>query len=332
VAESVTSVGIIGCGLIGLRRAKAARSLGGIVVAAADTARNRAEELLHSVGSTALPATDWRDVVSRKPDLVIVATTHDCLAEISAVAAIAGCHVLVEKPAARSAAELEPVMAAAKSSGVLVRVGFNHRFHPALRKARSIVESGALGPLLMVRGRYGHGGRLGYDKEWRCDKAKAGGGELIDQGSHLIDLARWFLGDFSEVAGHVATLFWDIAVDDNCFLNLRTPRGQVAWLHASWSEWKNTFSFEIYGRSGKLQVDGLGGSYGPERLTHYRMLPQMAPPAAETEEFPAPDASWQMELAELFDAVQHGNRAFGNLSDAHANLAIIDRIYGSETR
>src|SRR5205823_1353389 len=127
-------------------------------------------------------------------------------------------HVLVEKPGARSASELDTVLAAAAKSGVSVRAGFNHRYHRGFRKAREIVESGALGPLMFIRGRYGHGGRPGYDREWRADPELSGGGELIDQGIHLIDLARWFLGEFTAVRGRTRTYFWDMPVEDNAFL------------------------------------------------------------------------------------------------------------------
>ena len=129
-------------------------------------------------------------------DAVVVATTHDVLSPVALAAVDAGKHVLVEKPAARCARELEPVAAAAARTGAICKVGFNHRFHFAFRKAREIVDSGSLGPLFYVRGRYGHGGRLGYEKEWRMNPAISGGGELIDQGMHLIDLSRWFLGRF----------------------------------------------------------------------------------------------------------------------------------------
>src|ERR1019366_3344733 len=134
-------------------------------------------------------------------------------------------------------------------------------------KAREILDSGVGGPVMFVRARYGHGGRVGYEKEWRADPAISGGGELIDQGVHLIDLARWYLGEeFTRVHGEVATLFWKMAVDDNAFMTLGTASGQIAQLHASCTEWKNLFSFEIYARSAKLHIEGLGGSYGTERL------------------------------------------------------------------
>jgi predicted dehydrogenase len=149
---------------------------------------------------------------------------------------------------------------------------------------------------MFIRARYGHGGRVGYENEWRAQPAISGGGELIDQGSHLIDLSRWFLGDLTVDYAAVPTLFWRMQADDNCFLALRSGSGQIAWLHASWTEWKNTFSFEIFGRDGKLVVDGLGGSYGQERLTYYRMLPQMGPPETTTFDFPEQDQSGMRSL------------------------------------
>src|SRR5437764_10325665 len=148
---------------------------------------------------------------------------------------------------------------------------------------------------MFLRARYGQGGRIGYDKEWRADAKLSGGGELIDQGVHLIDLAQWFLGDFSEVSGHAATYFWEMPVDDNAFLNLRTPAGQTAWLHVSCTEWKNLFSLELYGRNAKLAIDGLGGSYGVERLTLYKMHPEMGPPETTAREYPGGDVSWDRE-------------------------------------
>jgi len=270
----------------------------------------------------------WRSAVERPDvDIVIVATTHDALAEVAHAAVQAGKHVLVEKPAARNVAEIEPVIASALEYGVLVRVGFNHRYHPAFIKAREIMASGELGELMFVRARYGHGGRIGYDKEWRAVKELSGGGELIDQGVHLIDLARMFLGDFNEVQGFAHTYFWDMPVEDNGFMLLKTPRKQVALLHASWTEWKNTFSFEIYGRDAKLEISGLGGSYGVERLACYKMLPQMGPPETVIWEYPLPDSSWPIEFAEFIEDIRLGRQPAAGLKDARAALEIVEKIY-----
>jgi predicted dehydrogenase len=322
-------VGIVGCGLIGGKRAKA---LGGAaLVAVADTNRARADQLARQYPGCVAEA-DWEAVVRRDDvDAVVVATTNDMLAPVTREAVRRGKHVLVEKPAARGAAELEPVAAAARQafeeSGIVAKVGFNHRFHPALQKAHEIFRTGALGPLMFVRGRYGQGGRLGMEKEWRGNKQIAGGGEMLDQGVHLVDLARWFLGDFSEVSGHVARFFWDWEVEDNGFALLKTAQGQVAWLHASCTEWKNLFSLEVYGKVGKLHVEGLGGSYGVERLAYYKMLPQMGPPETTIWEYPGEDKSWQAEWAHFTDSIRQRRMPEGNVEDALATLRVIDELY-----
>jgi predicted dehydrogenase len=314
---------IVGCGLIGGKRAAAAASHHIVVVCDRDP--DRAEQLAQKTNARAV--TDWRDAVAADVDAVIVATTHDQLAGIALGAVKASRHVLVEKPAGRTLAEVQAIADAAAKHKRIVKAGFNHRFHPAFQKAREIVDSGALGPLMFIRARYGHGGRIGYEKEWRARPEISGGGELIDQGSHLIDLSRWFLGDLSVDYAAVPTLFWNMDADDNCFMALRSGSGQMAWLHASWTEWKNTFSFEIFGRDGKLVIDGLGGSYGLERLTFYRMLPQMGPPETATFEYPAQDQSWNAEFADFVSAVNEGRRPCGDIADAIANLAIVEDIY-----
>ena len=319
-------VGIIGCGLVGGKRA---RALGEArLVACADAVTERAEALARATPSLPQVSQEWRAIVDRADvDLVIVATPHHLLPEITLAAISAGKHVLVEKPAARKARELDPVLEAAKGAGALVRVGFNHRYHPAMRKAWRLSSEGAIGELMYVRGRYGHGGRIGYEKEWRAEPALSGGGELIDQGVHLIDLARWFIGDFSEVQGFAHTYYWNMKVEDNGFLLLKTPRGQAAFLHASCTEWKNLFSLEVFGRHGKLEITGLGGSYGTERLAWYRMLPELGPPETTIWEYPMPDTSWDVEFAEFLEDIRLGRQPAAGLSDARAVLQVIERIY-----
>src|SRR5690242_13369925 len=235
-------VAIIGCGSIGNKRAKALRDH--TLVACADTILARAKQLAGHHRNR-IATSDWRATASfDQADAVIVSTTNDMLVPAALVAVESGKHVLVEKPAARTSVELRTLIEAARKAGVIVKVGFNLRFHPGLEKARQLVSENAIGPLMFLRARYGHGGRLGMEKEWRGNPAISGGGEMLDQGIHLIDLARWFLGDFADVAGHVGTYFWDWPVEDNGFALLRTAQNQVAWLHASCTEWKNLFSLE----------------------------------------------------------------------------------------
>jgi predicted dehydrogenase len=319
-------IAIVGCGAIGGKRARSLpRECSIAVCCDVDVGKAVAlsQQYPGSEGSS-----DWQATVER-PDVaaVVVATTHNMLAPVTAAAAAAGKHVLVEKPCARTADELDCVIQIARRSSVRVRAGYNHRFHPAPQKAREIFDSGALGPLMFIRGRYGHGGRPGYDKEWRAVPEISGGGEAIDQGVHLIDLARWFAGDFPHVQGHAGTYFWDMPVEDNCFFLLRTAANQVAFLHASWTEWKNLFSFEIYGRDGKLDIQGLGGSYGPERVAFYRMLPGMGPPETTIWEFPMPDDSWQREFHEFMDDIRLEREPRPGLEDARAALRIVAQLY-----
>ncbi len=317
---------IVGCGLIGRKRAGSLPA--GSVSVCCDIEAERAVQLAAATRGAAW-STDWRATVRRdNVDAVFIATMHDQLATIAAEAAGAGKHVLIEKPGARTARELDAVADAAARTGALVRVGFNHRFHRAFRKAREIFESGALGEMMFVRGRYGHGGRPGYDREWRAQPALSGGGELIDQGAHLIDLSRWFLGDFPSVRGRARTYFWDMPVEDNAFLLLETARGQVAFLHAGWTEWKNLFSFEIAGRVGKLEISGLGGSYGSERLTWYKMSPEMGPPETFAWEYPMADDSWHAENAAFFEDIRLGRQPDPGIADAQAMLRVVESVYG----
>jgi predicted dehydrogenase len=326
--QNPPGLAVIGCGLIGRKRVQAAKGLAELRYAC-DLDARRAQDLAALVPG-ARAVTDFQDVL-RDPAVgaVVVATLNASLAPIALAAVQAGKHVLVEKPGALNSGQLRTLQPAAAATGAKVRLGYNHRYHPSLQRARALIDEGAVGPLMFLRARYGHGGRVGYDREWRADPALAGGGELIDQGVHLIDLAGWFLGDFSTVEGHAATYFWDMKVDDNAFLNLRTSAGQTAWLHVSCTEWKNLFSLEIYGRNGKLALDGLGGSYGPERLAFYRMLPEMGPPETTIWEYVRGDDSWAVETRAFFDDIRLDRVPVPGLAEGIRTLEIVETTYRS---
>ncbi len=317
---------LVGCGLIGRKR------LGALgpkppVLYTCDLDGARAADLAR-LAPACTPVTDYRTVLTDpRVDAVIVATLNGALAPIAHAAVLAGKHVLVEKPGALNAAQLRSIREAARTTGARVRLGYNHRYHPALQKARALIDAGTLGPLMFLRARYGHGGRTGYDREWRADPALSGGGELIDQGVHLIDLAGWFLGEFPQVDGHAATYFWDMKVDDNAFLSLRTASGQTAWLHVSCTEWKNLFSLELYGREAKLALDGLGGSYGVERLALYQMRPEMGPPDTTIWEFPRGDESWAVETRAFVEDIRLGRTPSPGLDEGIRTLEIVEQIY-----
>ncbi|HKU45122.1 MAG TPA: Gfo/Idh/MocA family oxidoreductase [Polyangiales bacterium] len=321
------NIGIIGCGLIGKKRV-AALDEADRVVAVADVVAERAAALARETGAQA-HGDARRLLEDARVEAVVIATTHDQLAKLALEAVERGKHVLLEKPGARRPSELEPVEAAAARRGVSVHVGFNHRFHPAMQKAKELIASGALGELYYIRGRYGHGGRIGYDREWRANPELSGGGELLDQGAHLIDLAGWYFGaPFENVQSAIATYYWQMPVEDNAFLTLQTRSGLTAQLHVTWTEWKNTFSLEITGRLAKLQIDGLGGSYGTERLAFYQMRPELGPPDTTIWEYPGADPSWKLEWAHFRQQVAE-RRVAGEpgLSSTRAVLSVIERVY-----
>ena len=318
-------VALVGCGLIGQKRLNSLPP--GVVRVTCDLDLERARRL--AAQSPGCRATDSVAEAVSCPEVqvVMVATVNSALAPLACQAAEAGKHVLVEKPVGISLAEIVKLEQIAQRKNVLVRAAYNHRYHPACLKALEIWRSGALGPMMFVRGRYGQGGRTGYEKEWRADPKLSGGGELIDQGVHLIDLAGMFLGDFATIEGHTATYFWNMPVDDNAFLSLRNPEGRTAWLHVSCTEWKNLFSLEIYGRDAKLHWEGLGGSYGVERLSYYKMLPQMGPPETTIYEFPRGDESWKLEMTEFFEDIRLKRQPVPGLKEAKAVMQVVQTIY-----
>jgi predicted dehydrogenase len=211
-----------------------------------------------------------------------------------------------------------------------VKVGFNHRFHPGIARAVAEARSGEHGDVMHVRARYGHGGRPGYDREWRADPARSGGGEVVDQGMHLIDLTHWLLGPLPVHDALLRTQFWDTPVDDNAVLVLGARGSRTApWalLHVTWTEWKNLFSLEIYCRTAKLQVDGLVRSYGPQTLRIYRMGPELGPPEVQELRYPDEDGSWGAEWEHFSGAVASDAPLLGSLEDARYAWSVVQEAY-----
>jgi predicted dehydrogenase len=321
-------VGLIGAGLQGGRRAPVLRQFKDTqLVMVASLHEAHARSLADSAGCK--EATDrWQDVVERDDiNVVLVCTPPDLHAPMSIAAMQAGKHVLCEKPLARTVAEAQEMLRVARESGVKLKCGFNHRHHPGIQQAREWVDSGTIGELDFMRCRYGICGRPGYDKEWRADPEISGGGHLMEQGIHAIDLFRWFLGDFSEAVGFTSTRFWDIApLEDNGFALLRTAKGQVASLHSSLTQWKNIFSLEIFGRDGYVIVEGLGGAYGNERVTLGKR-DLTAPFKTETTEFLGNDRSWYEEWQEFAAAIAADREPIGNGQDGLEALKLVKAIY-----
>jgi predicted dehydrogenase len=323
------------------------------LVIVADVDLDRAKSLAGAMGCQA--TSHWEEVVSRDDvDAIIVSTPNKYLMPITLAALGNGKHVLCEKPPGRNPDEAHRMAEAAQRAKRVLKIGFNHRHHPAIWKAHELYTQGVIGPLFFIRAVYGHGGRPGYDREWRADPDLAGGGELLDQGVHIVDLCRWFMGNFATVYGITSTCFWNLGcfsrieanrlpaipnqqsqirnqnqLEDNAFILMRTAKGQVAQWHTSWTQWKNRFSFEIFGSDGYLRVEGLGGSYGTETLTMGYRRPESGPPMEEHLEFPGPDPSWQAEWTEFVNAIREGRQPMANGEEGLETMRLISAIYES---
>jgi predicted dehydrogenase len=322
-------VGIIGAGRQGERRARAILEAGDTLVVMADIDINRATYLAEAMNCEA--TTSWESVIAGKGIDIVVVCTPPNLHEVITVAALnRGKHVLCEKPLARTVEEAERMVEAARINGAKLKCGFNHRHHPGILLAKQWCEEGRIGEITSIRCRYGIGGRPGYEKDWRMNPEISGGGQLMDQGMHVIDLCRWFLGDFTRILGVTATSFWDIyPLEDNAFVLLQTEKGQTVQFHVSWTEWKNLFSFEISGRDGYITIEGLGGSYGTERV----MLGNRAflkPFQEEQIEFRGKDNSWLEEWREFTTAIAEDRQPLGSGDDGLENLKIVRAVYRAD--
>jgi predicted dehydrogenase len=322
-------VGIVGSGSIGRKRAAELKV--DRLVATCDSEPARARELAADFGAHA--AGRLEELLALDLDVIVVAVTHDRLAEIASAALESGAHVLLEKPGGIGVADIDRVSRVARAAGRRVHVGFNHRFYPGIARAVAEARSGRFGPVMSFRARYGHGGRLGYEREWRSRFDHAGGGELVDQGMHLLDISYWLLGPLPVHSALLRTDYWDVEVEDNAAVVLgdRDGRnGPWGFFHVTWTEWKNLFSLEIYCRSAKLHVDGLARSYGPQTLRVYAMRPEMGPPDVEEIAYPPEDVSWSQEWAYFRSLVRGAAPAQPDtLDSARYAWSCIEGIYAN---
>lgn len=320
------NLAIIGAGLIGRKRAKfLPKEVNLSIICDIDKERmvKFAQEFNCEVEG------DWRKVVKNQNiQAIMIATTNKWLSIIAAAAILEGKHVLIEKPGSKNLKELEKITSAYKKKKVVLMFGYNHRYHSAIILAKKLVDSKKYGKVLFIRAKYGHGGRLGYEKEWRFNKEIAGGGELLDQGAHLIDLVNYFSGEMELYSGLTGKLFWKTSLEDSAFIILKRKNNKsIASLSATCVEWKNIFSFEIMLKTAKVQIDGLGKSYGREKLTLYLMSPEMGPPEVQEFEFPEEDLSFKKENEIFFKRIEQNDTSDKSLKEAMYVLNIISKIY-----
>lgn len=271
-------------------------------------------------------------------DAVFICAYNTVLAEYTAKALSLGIHVFCEKPPAMKTKDLDVVYDAFKNSGKVLKYGFNHRYHYSVIEAKKIINTGKMGKLLWMRGVYGKAGSIDYDKNWRNYKKYSGGGILIDQGIHMLDLMRYFSNEkFTKINSHITTAYWNISVEDNAFIIMESENKVIASMHSSATQWRHKFLLELCFEEGYINLDGiLSGtrSYAPEKLVVGRrefedITFAMGKPKENITWFEN-DHSWQLEIDEFINAIQ--NKAEiknGTLDDAFETLKLVEDIYNN---
>jgi len=279
---------------------------------------------------------NFEDLISLNIDAVFICTYNNVLAEYSRYALSKGVHVFCEKPPARTVKELKKVLEYYKASNKILKYGFNHRYHYSVMEAKRKIAKGDLGKIIWIRGVYGKAGSIDYDKNWRNYKKFSGGGILIDQGIHMVDLIRYLSNqNFTEVSSYVTTSFWKIKAEDNAFAMLKSEENIVAMIHSSATQWRHKFLLEICFENGYINLDGILSntrSYAPEKLiTAKREFEDitfaMGKPKESITWFENDD-SWYLEIKEFIDAIEKGKPIEnGTIYDAIETLSLIEKIY-----
>lgn len=328
-------IGVVGYGKMGrLRHERTDASGRGIVVAVNDP---------HSSPENLPPSVKrydrWEDLVADEEiDAVFVSTVNVLNKPITIAALTAGKHVFCEKPPALTGDDVAEIMKVERLTKRKLMYGFNHRQHGAVKHMRSIVDSNRYGRILWMRGRYGKSVDSDFLSTWRADKNLSGGGILIDQGIHMLDLFLYLGGSFDEVQAMVSSLYWRVpGIEDNVFATLRnSTTGRVASLHSTMTQWRHIFSLEVFMECGYMVLNGLKTSsdtYGKEELA-VAMNRSRAPAASweDEERFHyETDTSWDTEMEIFFDAIEKGLPIVsGSSAHALAVMRLIDRIYANE--
>lgn len=326
-------VGIIGYGKMGQTRHQAINELDCAEVVAIS------EPNLVSREVEALPNLSHDEIIGRQDiDAILIATPNYLNKPLTIKALLAGKHVFCEKPPCFTAEDMREIRVAEKASGKKLMYGFNHRHHDSVMRMKEIVDTKQYGNILWMRGRYGKSVTPDYCDQWRAKKELAGGGILIDQGIHMLDLFLYLAGNFDSVKAEVSNLYWKMDVEDNAFVILRnTETNCVASLHSTMTQWRHLFSLEVFLEKGYMVLNGLitsSMSYGKEILTIAKS--RSAAPAAtwqdEVRTEYMSNNSWRYEMRQFFDAISEDKPVkIGNSEDALRLMTIIDKIYAQKS-
>ena len=279
----------------------------------------------------------YQELLETNVDAIIVSAYVKVAAEYVIQALEAGKHVFCEKPPSMTSKEMLEVIEVEKRTGKILKYGFNHRFHYSVMEAKKLIDEGTFGKLLWMRGVYGKAGSIDFHDNWRNYKNYSGGGILLDQGIHMLDLFRYLSGnEFECLNSHLTSSYWNIECEDNAFLTLKSGKNEVATLHSSATQWKHKFLLEMAFEDGYINLDGILSStrsYAPETLIVGRrefedITFAMGKPKESITYFEY-DKSWEFELAEFVDAIKGIAPVMNGTSlDAYEIMKLTDYVYG----
>jgi len=323
---------VVGSGLIGAQRIQALTKLAAVSeVTVFDPKVPEGTKL-----SAKAIAVSENAAFAQKYDAGVVATPHDTAVELLPKIFPLASYLLVEKPLGRTSAETENLIAAAKKSNTRVFVGLNYRFLKNVQHLYKLISSGEYGRVLGVDAVLSHGAQPGYEKSWKTDRIRCGGGVCIDPGIHLFDLFVWMFGGAELVAGHLSRQFWQIQVEDHASLVLTLPDGAPASINLSLSSWQSRMEITVETEKGQFLLRGRGKFYGPQRLTVVTKWPWLQPdqPRETQFDYGMEDVSLQQETEDFITACtnQNAHLTIAAAADAVQSMRIVDACYSKLPR
>jgi len=327
-------VAIAGFGIVGKRRKQCIDDHPGMdLVAICDINFNGSGNLDDGL----LYFRNYKELLEENLDILFVCLTNDIAAEVASNGLESGVHVFCEKPPGRNLNDIISVrLIEKKYPSLKLMYGFNHRYHESVIEALKIIKSKKLGNIINLRGVYGKSRLISFNQDnWRSKRKIAGGGILLDQGIHMVDLMRLFSGEFKEIHSFISNSFWGFDVEDNAYALMRTESGIVGMLNSSATQWKHRFRLEINLEKGSIDLGGIlsgSKSYGEEtlKITYANLKNEMSSPKEELTKFNE-DHSWSSEVSEFYNCIVNNRKViFGSSEDAFETMKLVFKIYYSD--